>query len=219
MLKDFIGVNTLDDSGIARPPENFLAYNEIFELLDQIPIVRVLLEGQEASIDPLYPQLTETLHKRYQSQNVLLSNLYELPDLSHTDKVVLGLKAVSDELHQDYTGVSNKRILDNFTKLHRLGMNLVVESVFIPGYIDYEETEKIAGFIAGIDKKIPYVLLPYFKAGNNPWRRPTPVEMETAANAAKRHLLNVYHFRGDEEMKYETVSIFPEGIGLPLHNS
>ena len=213
MLKDFLGVNILDDPGIAKPPGRFLAFDEIFGYLDKIPVQRALLEGQEASLDPEYARITETLHRKYGSQNVLLSNLCELPDLRHTDKVVLGLKAVTDSIHIEYTGVSNNRILENFIRLHESGMNLLVESVVIPGYIDIAETEKIAAFIAEIDKKIPYVLLPYFQAGGNPWRRPTPVEMESAANAAKKYLPNVYFFRGDEEMKYEVVSIFPPGLG------
>jgi pyruvate formate lyase activating enzyme len=213
MLKDFIGANVLDDPGIAKPPAQFLHFDEIFQHLDRIAIDRVLLEGQEASIDPLYPKITEALHKKYKSQNVLLTNLYEMPDLKHTDKVVLGLKAVTDSIHKKYTGVSNKGILKNLTGLLDKGVKLVVESVFIPGCIDVEETEKISKFIASLDKNMPYVLLPYFKAGNNPWRRPTREEMERAADAAGKHLANVYFFRGDEQMKYDVTSIFPEGIG------
>jgi pyruvate formate lyase activating enzyme len=213
MLKDFIGANVLDDPGIAKPPELFLHFDEIFQHLDQIAIERVLLEGQEASVDPLYPELTEALHKRYKSQNVLLTNLYEMPDLKHTDKVVVGLKAVTDSIHEKYTGVSNKGILKNIKYLYDSGVKLVVESVFIPGYIGIGESEKISRFIAGLDENIPYVLLPYFKAGNNPWRRPTPGEMGKAADAARKHLANVYFFRGDEQMKYDVTSIFPRGLG------
>ncbi len=213
MLKDFLGANILGDTGVAKPPERFLTFDEVFHYLDKIPIQRVLLEGQEASLDPLYAKITETLHKKYNSQNILLSNCYKLPDLTNTNKVVLGFKSITDSLHKEYTGVSNERILKNCIKLYQSGMNLLVESVVIPGYIDIEETENIARFIAGVDKKIPYVLLPYFQAGNNPWRRPTPAEMEEAANIAKKHLPNVYFFRGDEEMKYETISIFPPGTG------
>jgi pyruvate formate lyase activating enzyme len=215
MLKDFIGANVLDDPGLARPPERFLEFDEVFQHLDNLTIERVLLEGQEASLDPLYPKLTETLHQRYGSYNVLLSNCYKLPDLKHTDKVVLGLKAVTDKLHREYTGVSSEPILKNFIKLRQSGIDLLVESVVIPDYIGIAETELIAKQIAGVDKNIPYVLLPYFKAGNNTWRRPTPEEMDAAASAAKKHLINVFHFRGDEELKWEVVSVFPVGIGGP----
>ena len=212
MLKDFIGANVLDDPGIAKPPGRFLEFDEVFRHLDKLAIERVLLEGQEASLDPLYPKLTEALHQRYGSYNVLLSNCYELPNLDHTDKVVLGLKAVTDKLHREYTGVSSEPILRNFEKLRQSGIDLLVESVVIPDFIDLAETELIAKFISGVDKNMPYVLLPYFKAGNNPWRRPTPGEMDAAASAAKKHLTNVFHFRGDEELKWEVVSIFPDGI-------
>jgi len=212
MLKDFIGRHINDDPGLAKPPEQFLDFEEVFRALDKLNIERVLLEGQEASLDPQYPRLTEALHRRYGTYNCLLSNCYELPCLKDTDKVAFGIKAVTDSLHQDYTGVSNERILKNFIKLYQSGIDLVVESVVIPDCIDIDETERIVKFVASVDKDIPYVLLPYFKAGNNPWRRPTPEEMDTAASIAKKHLTNVYHFRGDEELQFEVVCVFPVGI-------
>jgi len=212
MLKDFVGIHIHDDPGLAKPPEQFLDFEEVLQALDKLNIESILLEGQEASIDPQYPQLTEALHRRYGSYNVLLSNCYELPCLKDTDKVAFGIKAVTDSLHKDYTGVSNERILRNFINLYHDGMKIIVESLVIPGYIDIEETERIAKFVASVDKEIPYVLLPYFKAGDNPWRRPTPEEMDGAASVCKRHLTNVYYFRGDEELQFEVVSIFPDGV-------
>jgi len=212
MLKDFVGTHVLEDPGLAKPPGQFLDFEEVFQVLDELNIESVLLEGQEPSIDPQYPQLTEELHRRYSSNNVLLTNCYELPCLKDTDKVECGIKAITDSLHRDYTGKSNEKILRNFMKLYQEGIKLMVESVVIPGYIDIGETERIAKFIASVDKDIPYVLLPYFKAGNNPWRRPTPEEMEAAADLARKYLRNVYYFRGDEEIQYEVISIFPEVI-------
>lgn len=217
MLKDFVGTHIYDDPGLAKPPEQFLNLDEVIQALDKLDFERVLLEGQEASIDPRYPELTEILHKRYGSYNVLLSNLYELPDLKDTDKVAFGIKAVTNSLHKDYTGVSNERILRNFINLYHRGVKMIVESVVIPGYIDIEETERIAKYIGSLDEEIPYVLLPYFKAGDNPWRRPTPKEMEKAADRARKYLKNVYFFRGDEEIQQEVFSIFPAESDLDCY--
>lgn len=210
MLKDFVGQHVNDDPGLAAPPEKFLSLHEVTQELDKLDFDRVLLEGQEASMDPEYADITEMLHKRYGTYNVLLTNCYELPDLKDTDKVAFGIKAVSPDLHLDYTAVPNRNILQNFYDVYKSGIDLVVESIYIPGYIDCRETENIARFLGSINKDIPYVLLPYFKAGNNVWRRPTPVEMETAAETAKKYMHNVYHFRGDEEIKQEVLSVFPE---------
>ncbi len=124
----------------------------------------------------------------------------------------VGLKAITDSLHRHYTGVSNTQILKNIAGLHKSGKKTFVESVVIPEYIDVDEIERISRFIADLDKNIRLVLLPYFKSSVNPWRRPTPVEMEEAANIAKKNLGNVFYFRGDEELKYEVISAFPEGI-------
>jgi pyruvate-formate lyase-activating enzyme len=121
--------------------------------------------------------------------------------------VEVGIKAVTDHLHRDYTGKSNKRVLKNFISLYQSGMKLVTESVLIPDYIGPDEIERIAKFIASVDKDIFFVLLPYFKAGDNPWRRPTRDEMDGAAGLAKKHLNNVHAVYGDEELKYEVVRI------------
>jgi pyruvate-formate lyase-activating enzyme len=213
MLKDWIGAHLEDPDGVVPPPNRFLNVNELVNILDGYDFTSVILEGQEASIDPTLPRVAEILHQRYGSRNTLLSNCYQLPSMKNIDKVEFGIKAVSDDLHRHFTGVPNHRMLNNFVRLYQQGMKLIVESVVIPDYIDIDETERIAKFIAGVDKDIPYVLLPYFKSSDNPWRRPTPAEMETAAGIAKKSLSNVFCFKGDEELKYEVISAFPDDIG------
>jgi len=213
MLDEYLEARDAEPEGIAAPPERFLDFDEIIDILDTLELKRVLHMGQEAMLDPQYPFLTEEIHRRYGCKNVLLTNGFEMPDLTHIDKVEFGIKAITDSLHRHYTGESNKTVLENFVKIHDSGVQMIVESVFIPGYFDIEETERIVRFIASVDKNIVYVLLPYFKCGDNPWRRPTPKEMEAAAAMAREHLSNVYFFRGNEELQYRVVSIFPEGIG------
>jgi pyruvate-formate lyase-activating enzyme len=213
MLKDWIGAHLEDPDGVVPPPNRFLNVNELVNILDGYDFTSVILEGQEASIDPALPLVAEILHERYDSCNTLLTNAYELTDLSHVDQVEIGLKAITDSLHQHYTGASNARILRNIVNLHKSGTKMFIESVLIPGYIDVDEVERISKFIAGLDRNIRLVLLPYFKSSDNPWRRPSPAEMEEAADIAKKSLGNVFFFRGDEELKYEVSSAYPVGIG------
>ena len=215
MLKDFLGKHIEEPSGIAPAPERFLTMDELTDILDNYDFNSVVLEGQEAGLDPLYLQITQMLHERYHSFNVLLSNGYQLPDLSHTNKVEIGLKAITESMHKDYTGISNTQVLANIRKLHRDGTKFFIETCYIPGYIDIDELEKIAKFIVQLDPDILFVILPYFKSGDNPWRRPTIPEMDQAAAMAKTYLTNVFHFKGDEELKYEVFSAFPEGIDQP----
>jgi pyruvate-formate lyase-activating enzyme len=213
MLKDWLGAHLEDPNGVATPPQRFLNIDELVNILDGYDFSSVILEGQEASIDTALPRVAEVLHQRYNSRNTLLTNAYQLTDLSHIDQVEVGLKTITDSLHRHYTGVSNARILKNIATLYNSGADLFVEAVLIPDYIHFNEIERISRFIAGLDSNIRLVLLPYFKSSDNPWRRPTPAEMEKAANIAKKNLNNVFFFRGDEELKYEVSSAFPVGIG------
>ncbi|XUX00918.1 MAG: radical SAM protein [Dehalogenimonas sp.] len=213
MLPDFLGAHRQDPTGTAPAPEEFLTIDELLAILDKYEFTSVVLEGQEAGLDPEFANIARLLHERYHSKNLLLSNGLQLPDLTHVDRVEIGIKAVSDHLNIDYTGVSNTPILENLKRLVASGKDTFVESVYIPGYIDIEEIERIAQHVASIKKDMLFVILPYFKAGDNPWRRPTIAEMERAAEAARKHLPRVFFFRGDEELKYAVSSAFPEGIG------
>jgi pyruvate-formate lyase-activating enzyme len=78
----------------------------------------------------------------------------------------------------------------------------------IPEYIDYLEIENIARFIAAVDKGIPYRIDAYIPIGSNPWRRPTPEEMQRAVSTARRHLLNVSYLAGNEDLKFNVLRIF-----------
>ncbi len=218
MLDEYLDARDAEPEGLAAPPNRFLDYDEILGILDKLELKRVLHMGQEAMLDPQYPLLAKEIHRRYGCKNVLLTNGHEMPVLEHIDKVEFGIKAITNSLHRHYTGESNSTVLENFVKIYQSGVQMIVESVFIPGYIDMEETERIAKFIASVDNKITYVLLPYFKAGDNPWRRPTPKEMEAAAEMARQYLPNTYFFRGNEELQYKVISIFPEGVGAVIND-
>lgn len=75
------------------------------------------------------------------------------------------LKAFDERVHIALTGVSNKKTLENFkwagneSKKFRDKIILVASTLLVPGYINEEEIEKIADFIAEINPNIPYSLL------------------------------------------------------------
>jgi len=212
MLKDFLGAHLESPTEIAGEPEEFLSFDEVMEILSGYDLKSIILDGQDASIDPAYPALTRAFHEKFGSFNTVLTNALVLPDLSDTDKVEVGIKAIDDNLHRHYTGLSNAPILKNVKRIYDSGKKLLIESVLIPDYIDAEEVEKVARFVASIDSEIPFVVLPYFQAGANPWRRPTPEEMEATAELVKKHLKNVFFFRGNEEPHFFTENVFPEFI-------
>jgi len=199
---------------IAKPPERFLDFEEVMQILGKMDVKKVRLEGMEPTIDPLYPEITKALHDRFGTYNVVATNLYEMPSFEDTDMVVLGFAAFTDSIHRDYTGVSNKGILENLGKVYQSGIKLHVSPLFIPDYVGTDETERIAKFTANVDKDIPFFIFPYYKAGHNPWRRPTHEEIDEAVGVAKKHLTNVYYYYGDEDLDFDVVTIFPDADAL-----
>ena len=208
-MLDFGTMLATNPASIAAQPTRFLNTEEVEAILDELDFHSVVIEGQEAGLDPAYLEFTRLCHDKYGARVTLVTNARILPDLSYTDTVEVGIKALNEALHIDYTGVSNRETLDNFDTLIAAGKKLVVDSVLIPDYINAAEIERIADYVATRDRNIPFILLPYFPSGDNPWRRPTPVEMDEAAEKAKKSLTRVFHFRGDEMLKYPIYNVFP----------
>ena len=196
------------ESKSAETPERFLNFKELMEILERLEVRSVIFMGGEPAIDPQLPQLAEALHREFGSYNILLTNGFKLIDLAHIDEVVFSIKAVTDSLHRHFTRKPNKKALNNFVRLNQSDIRLRAESIFIPEYIDFLEIENIAKFIAGVNTAIPYRIDAYIPVGDSPWQRPTPEEVEEAATVAKRHLLNVSHLTGHEDLKFEVLRIF-----------
>ncbi len=140
---------------ITETPESFLELEEVTKILERLEVSKVIFMGAEPAIDPGLPQLAEALHKKFKSHNTLLTNGFKLIDLEHIDEMVFSIKAVTDSLHRDYTGKSNKKALENFVSLYKSGIKLRAESIFIPEYIDSLEIDHIAMFIGGVITAIP----------------------------------------------------------------
>ena len=189
-------------------PERFLDLEEVMQILRKLEVRKVFFMGAEAATDPKLPQLAEALHKEFKSHNILLTNGFKLIDLEHIDEVAFSIKAVTDSLHRHYTWKSNKKVLVNFVSLYNSGVKLRAESVLIPEYIDFPEIENVAKFIGAVYRGIPYRIDAYIPTGTNPWRRPTPQEMERAVSTARKHLFNVSCLTGNEGLKYEVLRVF-----------
>jgi pyruvate formate lyase activating enzyme len=174
-----------------NPPTRFLSLAGVLAMLDNLDVGRAIFMGTEPALDPGLPALAEALHRRFGCHNVILTNGLKLVDLGHIDEVVFSLKAYSDDLHRDYTGRSNKRILNNFAFTYSSGKKLQAETVLIPDYIDAFEIERIAGFVAAVDRNIPLRIDAYFPVGDNPWPPATTGEVEEAARLARKHLNTV----------------------------
>ena len=113
--------------------------------------------------------------------------------------VKFDLKTWDENLNLALCGVSNKPTLETFKligekffKQRRELPILTASTLLVPGYVDAEEVENIAKFIAGVDPEIPYTLLAFY-----PQYVITdlPTTSRKQANqcyeAAKQHLENV----------------------------
>ena len=191
-----------------QPPKRLLELQEVMQILGKLEVRKVFFMGAEPATDPKLPRLAEALHQEFKSHNILLTNGFKLTNLEHIDEVVFSIKAVTDSLHRHYTGKSNKKTLVNFVSLYHSGVKLRAESVLIPEYIDYPEIENIARFISTVDQSIPYRIDAYIPTGANPWRRPTPQEMEKAVGSARKCLATVSCLTGNENLKFDVLRIF-----------
>jgi len=110
------------------------------------------------------------------------------------------IKAFSDSLSIALSGVSNRRAFENFEELYnRFYMDrpdlpvLTATTLLVPGYVDSEEVEGIAKFLADLNPEIPYSLLvfhPNYMMRDLPV---TPIEQVVECyRVAKRYLKRVH---------------------------
>ena len=68
----------------------------------------------------------------------------------YTDTFLYDIKCISEDLHKEYTGASNRLILKNLDRLLKLGANVVVRVPVIGGFNDGEcEINEIFQFLKG----------------------------------------------------------------------
>ncbi len=89
--------------------------------------------------------------------------IYDLTDLFLYD-----LKIMDNDLHQHFTGVSNKLILDNLTKLADMGNKIIARIPVIPGVTDSKDNfDNIVKFLVPLKNITEICLLPYNKLGED----------------------------------------------------
>ncbi len=118
--------------------------------------------------------------------------------LDVTDLVLLDLKHISPQKHQDITGHSNKNVLDFLSHLNQRGIPVWIRHVLVPGLTDdsqslYELGRQLAPYrcIQVLD------VLPYHTMGKSKYQElglsyplgDTPEATEEQAKAARREIL------------------------------
>jgi pyruvate formate lyase activating enzyme len=124
--------------------------------------------------------------------------------------VKFDLKAWDARIHVALTGRSNHQTLANFRRAAELAKTrpdppaLIASTLLVPGYVDVAEVAKIAAFIVGLDRDIPYALLgfhPQFYLHDLPVTSRAHAESALAAARAaglRRVHIGNRHVLGDE---------------------
>lgn len=81
---------------------------------------------------------------------------------SGIDAFWLDIKAHDDAIHRKLTGCSNGRILRLPHEMMKRGFVLEVLSLFIPGWVETGQLEKIARILVEVGSEIPYTILAFF---------------------------------------------------------
>lgn len=91
---------------------------------------------------------------------------------SHVDTIFFDIKCIDSAKHKEFTGVENKKILENFRKLCKRFPNttIIVRTTIVPGFNDSEEDiVAIADFINSTPStpNLEYELLAYHRLGES----------------------------------------------------
>jgi pyruvate formate lyase activating enzyme len=122
-----------------------------------------------------------------------------------TDLFLFDLKMIDPEKHRHWTGVSNRRILENLTRLDAEGSAVSLRMPVIPGINDNpEDLDKMADWLGTLRHVQTLHLLPFHRGGTEKYLRldrpchlrkidpPDMAQMEKMAGRFRNHIANVF---------------------------
>ncbi len=163
-----------------------------------------MITGGEPTLDKEFLlTLVKGLKEKGFEEIILMSNGYEIGREGNANyaaelkeagltEVHIDIKAFSDEIHIWYTGESNKPVLNAVRMLNDTGMELLIQTVYMPGIVDVEEIEQIAIFLSNVNSNIKLRINPFAPtfAFERVTERPTMEDMERAYKIAAEYLPN-----------------------------
>lgn len=139
------------------------------------------------------------LAKKKNLKNLLVTNGYFSEEsLSFISDVVdamnIDLKSFKDEFYTKICGAKLQPVLDTIKRAYEKGIHIELTTLVIPGENDTDsEFEKIAKFIAGIDKNIPWHISRFFPMYKMNDKIATPLETLQRAEKIGKKYLNYVH--------------------------
>ena len=94
---------------------------------------------------------------------------------------------ISTGLSQDKKEIASS----NVAAAHKVGINLKINVVYVPGLVDLDQVEDVAAWLASVDKDIPFHIMGYIPVPGQPYPQPTVEQMMMAETLSRRHLRNV----------------------------
>lgn len=139
----------------------------------------ITLSGGEATCQPAFARELMKACRESHIQTGLETNMlapYEElePLLELTDILMADIKLIDDGAHREWTGVGNKRIMENLRRACgeiRGGLKIIIRTPLVPGITDSDENiAGIAEFISGLNGVLDYELLNYNPLGDVKYR-------------------------------------------------
>ena len=181
-------------------PECFLPVEEIQRCLSQLNVEAVHFMGGEPTTNAQLPELLAFCKQELGVTTRLGHTNGSRLITKDLDGTNVSFKAFDEELHVAYTGRSVAPNIENFRRSYEAGLEMRASTVFIPDFGGVEQVEKVAAFVAEVDRAIPFHILGYIPVPGAPWRRPTDDEMAEAVQIARHHLDRVTfsHFTSEQ---------------------
>ncbi len=125
-----------------------------------------------------------------------------------TDLFLYDIKHLDESKHYEFTGVSNKQILNNYRLLIESGKDIIIRIPIIPGYNDdHDHLTRLKKYLTdtktGSLKKIS--LLPYHKTGLSKYKKfNIQNRMEGVEPPSKERMKELKEFFSDTGVKIKT---------------
>jgi len=156
-----------------------------------VPLEKLNFMGGEPTVSKQLPEMLDFAKNILGVRTYLgHSNGSNLP-LPNLDGANVGLKAWDQGVHLRYTGKLKSSIFHNFETAVHAGLEMKANMVFIPGFVDVDQVEATAAWLAAIDQEIPFHIMGYIPVPGQPYERPTKEQMATVTEACRKHLRNI----------------------------
>ncbi len=121
--------------------------------------------------------------------------------LPYLDLYLCDIKHMNAEKHKEYTGIDNRRILENVKKIAESGVELIIRTPVVPGFNDTaEEISAISKFASSLPSVKEHHLLPYHRLGADKYaglgRNYSMKEIEPPSREKMEYLLSVAESSG-----------------------